>query len=104
MATLTAYLDSDNVITVSGLQNTIDDTYENTATVQVTLQDANGNEVAGDTWPLTMNYVSASNGIYRATLLDTLSVVEGNYVAVITANAGVGQYRTFYVDVYYVKG
>ena len=104
MSTLTAYINSDNVISVTGLINVIDSTYQNTATVEVTLQDANGNEVAGDTWPLTMNYVSASNGIYRATLIDTLTLVEGNYIAVITANAGAGQYRTFYVDIEYIKG
>lgn len=104
MANLTGYLDSDNVLTVSGLINTIDSSYQNTATVQCTLQDANGNDVSGETWPLTMNYVSSSDGDYRATLVDTLVLSEGTYTAIITANAGMGQYRTFYIDIDYSKG
>ena len=96
---LTAYLNSDNVISISGLKDVIADTYINTATCAVTLKDANGNNVSGETWPLTMNYVSASNGIYRATLADTLSVSAGDYTAIVTANAGAGQYATFNVAV-----
>ena len=103
MADLTAYLNSDNVITLNGLIDAVDSSYQNTATVQVTLTDYNGNEVTGETWPLTMNYVSASNGDYRATLVDTLNVSEGSYTATITADAGVNQLRTFVVTVNYVE-
>lgn len=101
---LTAYLNSDNVISISGLKDVIADTYINSATVQVTLKDANGNNVSGETWPLAMNYISASNGIYRATLTDTLSVSAGSYTAVVTADDGAGQYRTFNIDINYQNG
>ena len=50
-----------------------------------------------------MNYVSASNGDYRATLVDTLNVSEGSYTATITADAGVNQLRTFIVTINYVE-
>lgn len=64
----------------------------NAATVTVTLKDeADGTEVSGETWPLSMSYVTGSNGIYRATLADTLSLSEGSsYLAEISANAGAG--------------
>lgn len=104
MSDLTAYLNSDNVLTLSGLIDSITSSYQNTATVEVTLTDINGNEVTGETWPLTMNYVSASNGVYRATLVDTLSVSAGEYTATVTANIGAGQYRTFVVTVNFVDG
>ena len=104
MTTLTAYLNSDNVITLDGLYDNVGLAYENTATVNVTLTDINGTEVSGETWPLLMNYVSASNGKYRATLTDSLTLSEGTYTATITADAGAGQYRTFVVTVDYIDG
>jgi hypothetical protein len=66
--------------------------YVNDATVTVTLyKDETGNEVSGETWPLSMSYVTSSNGDYEATLSDLLSLREGrSYVAVVTVDNRIG--------------
>ena len=91
---LTMYVGpNDNLLTAVGLQNEVSGAYLNSATVTVTLVDADGTEVAGETWPLTMDYVAASDGNYRATLTDTLSALLSSgvdLVAQITANGGAG--------------
>jgi hypothetical protein len=63
--------------------------YVNDATVTVTLyKGETGNTVAGETWPLSLSYVSASNGDYEAVLSDGLALREGRiYVAVVTVDA-----------------
>lgn len=90
------YIINDNVIELTGLQNAVDEAYQNTATVTVTVKDADDVDVVGETWPLTMNYVSGSNGDYRANLADTLTLVDGSrYYATVTADAGVNGLATW---------
>ena len=79
------------VLELNGLKDVIADTFLNSATVRVTLLDEDDAEVVGETWPLTMAYIAASNGVYRATLKDTLTVtVNKVYTARVTANGGAG--------------
>ena len=83
------YVDNDNLISVSSLRNSTAATgvFINNATVAVTLLDSAGAEVAGETWPLTLGYVTASDGGYRAVMQDTLTIVPGSdYTAEITAD------------------
>jgi hypothetical protein len=85
------YINSDNVIKLAGLA---DDTgaYINDATVVVTLVNDSDAEVTGETWPLTMNYVAASNGDYKATLSDALVLTNpGDYHAIVDADGGAGK-------------
>lgn len=86
------YIDNDNVLTLVGLQNSVSAAYLNAATVAVTLTDADDTEISGETWPLTMSYVSGSDGNYRATLPDTLTGLTtlDELSATITADAGAG--------------
>lgn len=85
------FFGNDNLIELRGLKNEVAGTYLNAATVTVTLKDSDGDNVAGASWPMTMSYVASSNGIYRATLPSTLSVVEdGRYTAVVAVNGGAG--------------
>ncbi len=85
------YYGNDNMLELRGLKNAASGAYENSATVEVTLKDDDGAEVTGETWPLALGYVSGSDGNYRNTLKDTLSLVENEkYTAEITANAGAG--------------
>ena len=87
------YVGNDNLLEVTGLKNQAEDTYLNAATVTVTLIDptASPQEVAGETWPLSLAYVSGSDGDYRATLADTLSLSRSTkYVAQISADGGTG--------------
>lgn len=83
------YMQSDNVITVSEVKNALTDAYINNATVTCTLKDSAGVNVLGQTWPLTLSYVSASNGVYKGTLEDGLTLVRGRYyVAHVDIDAG----------------
>lgn len=83
------YVGNDNVLEVDGLKNAVADTYINNATVSVILVDKNGEQVEGDTWPKTMDYVADSDGKYRCTLKDTLSLSPMEaYTATITADGG----------------
>lgn len=85
------YDKNDNILECNGLKNGIDSAFQNSSTVTVTLVDKNNVNVVGDTWPKTLAYVAASDGIYRATILDTLTLTANeNYVAKVTANAGAG--------------
>lgn len=89
MAVLVAYRNSDNTIEVSALKNALTDAFLNAATVVVTVVDADGTEVAGESWPVTLDYVAASDGTYRATLEDAISWVHQTaYSAQITATSG----------------
>jgi hypothetical protein len=91
------YVANTNVLELSGLKSAIEDAFINDATVTVTLKDSEGNAVTGQTWPTTMAYVAASDGVYRAIMKDGLSIVAadddsaegvGEYTAFIEANAG----------------
>lgn len=82
------YKDNEHLVELDGLQNAADDSYLNAATVTLTIKDAGGVNVTGETWPKTMSYVSTSNGKYRATVADALAIVPGRaYTAHITAEA-----------------
>lgn len=83
------YIDNTNTVTLSGLQNSVDDSYINNATVSVTIVDSDDTEVGGATWPITLDYVAASNGIYRALIPFGITITEDEeYFAVVTAVSG----------------
>lgn len=53
-------------------------TFLNASTVTIeALFDEEGNTIAGPALPVTMDYVTGSNGIYRVTLADTWAFVLG---------------------------
>ena len=83
------YIGNDNLLELNGLFNRGDSQYLNAATVTVTLKDANDQNVSGQVWPTTMQYVTASNGNYQAVLEDGLSLTENAlYTAVVDADGG----------------
>lgn len=105
MAIESLIIDTDNVIELSAFQNETDDSYINDATVTVTLLTMGGTEVSGGAWPLTMSYVAASDGIYRATLPDTLALKPNKrYLAKVIADGGSGLRRTWYHWTHAVRG
>lgn len=84
------YVGNDNLIELDVLTNAISSAYINNATVTMQLVDSSNNVVAG-TCSLTMAYIASSNGKYRATLPDTLTLTVGQeYKAKVTANGGDG--------------
>lgn len=87
---LTIYIDNHNVIELSGLKNSATNVIDTGATVEVTLKDENGNNVAGQTWPATMAH--DSGGLYRATLDEDLDLTPlASYVAHVDATGSGGQ-------------
>lgn len=100
MDTLTIYEDNDAYIEVKGLLNRTTGAFVENATMAVTLKTLAGAEVAGQTWPLTMSFVTGTNGVYRATMPSTLDVTQGtSYTAVITADGGPGLLAKWEIDV-----
>lgn len=90
MATTTAwYISSDNTVQLDEFYDPLGAAYLNAATVTVTVKDISGDSVTGISWPITMDYVAASNGKYRGTVDKAISVVDGaTYFAEITAAEG----------------
>jgi hypothetical protein len=80
------YLANSTTVKLEGLESSVDASYVNDATVEMTIKDAQGNNVAGETWPLSMVYVTASNGNYLGEVSHALALVDGaEYSASITA-------------------
>lgn len=53
-------------VLLEGLKNASSGSYINDATVTVTIYESDGTtEVTGVSWPVTMTYVTSSNGNYR---------------------------------------
>lgn len=92
------YVGNDNLVWLGdpdtlegGLRNAATGEYINSATVGVTLIDSDGVEVDGETWPKSLSYIAASNGMYRAALSDAVELVAGaEYTAKISADGGPG--------------
>jgi hypothetical protein len=81
------YKDNDNVIEIDGAMNSITGDYLNTATVTLTsIKDLSGVAVTGVTFPMTMTYVTASNGKYQA-IIDKAAVITNGkeYTAIVDA-------------------
>ena len=86
---MSAFVANTNVLQLLGLKSETDDTFINDATVTVTVTDADGVNVTGGAWPLTMSYVASSDGDYRAILSNELPLVaKAKYVATINADGG----------------
>lgn len=80
---------NDNLLRMEGLRDA-NGAYQNSATVSlISLTDKAGVTVTGITLPLTLAYVAASNGEYRATIQDTAALIDGqSYVGVVTVDSG----------------
>lgn len=63
-----------NVLELRGLKNAVSGGFINTATVVATLEDKNGVDVAGETWPITLAYQINSDGCYSSNLNSALSL------------------------------
>lgn len=84
MASLTVgdlFVGNDNLVTVDELKNVSDGSYINDATVTMTLKDSSDADVANGSWPVTLGYVTSSNGKYQGVLQDGITTTSGsNYV------------------------
>src|SRR5258705_4441177 len=90
---------NDMVLEVSELMNEVTGAFLNSATVTVSLADVNGNPVDGNAWPLALEYVAGSDGMYRVTLADTLGITpNARYAADLIADAGAGLRAQWQLD------
>lgn len=86
------YYKNDTLLEVSGLSDEATDAYINNATITAVVKDKDGAQVAGQSWPLTLAYVAASDGDYRGVLEDTLAVEIGDsLMAEVTIDGGSGR-------------
>ena len=83
---------NDNIIEAQNVLNTVTGSNINNASAIITISlAATSASIAGESWPLTMAYVTASSGKYRATLKNTLSVTENKkYIGTLLIDAGNG--------------
>lgn len=66
----TIYIDNDMQVRVPGLRDR-EGTYQDSANLEMTLLDGDENVITG---PISLSYVSGSDGDYTATLEDTVDV------------------------------
>lgn len=98
------YRETDNVLELDGLSSQNPETrvncFQNAATVQVTLLDATSSQIQSESWPLTMSYITSTDGRYQATLVNSLVLTKGQPLkAYVTADAGAGLFRTWLLEV-----
>ncbi len=87
LPTLVFYRGNDCLLELRGLRNEAGTGYVNDAIVTITLRDITGATVSGQTWPLTMVYLSGSNGVYQALLQDSLAASDyQRYTAIISVS------------------
>ena len=74
-------------VLLEGLKNGTTNEYINDATVTVVIYESDGaTEVTGQSWPVTMGYVTSSNGNYRGIVsADSNIVTGGKYVIKVNA-------------------
>jgi hypothetical protein len=84
------YINNSSVLTLSGLRNVRTDEVVADATVRLTLYDPDGDEVTGQSWPVTLT--AEGNGQYYAILAPSIDIDQGTtYNARVTANTGTAQ-------------
>lgn len=89
MTACVVYVDNTNLVELSGLKSAVEDEFISDATVRLTVKDEAGANVTGQTWPATLTYVDASDGVYRGIIEDDVAIEAGTtYIAHIDANAG----------------
>ncbi len=88
MAAAIAFIGNTNDLLLTGLKSEIEDAFLTDATITVTVKDAAGANVAGETWPKTMTYVAGTDGEYVCGLSYLLELAKDQkYTAIIDADA-----------------
>ena len=90
---------NDQTIQALGIRNESTGAYINDAVVTVTIYKKNRTEVAGETWPLSLTYVPASNGDYSANLEDGIEFEAGKSYWVEVTAEGTGDAIAFWKEI-----
>jgi hypothetical protein len=91
------YVANTNNLELRGLKSVSSGEFINDAVVTVTIKDGkvSDSDLAGESWPLTMEYVVGSDGDYRVGLTHTLPfVAKHHYTAIIDSEVGSPPERT----------
>lgn len=99
--TLVVYRANDNLLEVVSLQDQSADAYVNNATVTAAIKTLAGVAVTG-LESLTLDYVPASDGLYRVQIPATAPLKIGKYAAEITVVGGAGQ-KAFWTITFQVE-
>lgn len=88
------YISSDNVIQLDKFYDAVNAAYLNAATVTATMKDLEGTEVTGETWPVTLIYVSGSDGKYQATVDKDLVLTENSsyFIEITASESGIDKF------------
>lgn len=82
------FVGNDNILELSELKNAASGAYLNAATVEATITDwATGTAIPSVTNPVTLSFVSGSNGRYRAVLESTAGFTPGQKVRIVITSA-----------------
>jgi len=89
---------NDMLIEVDGLRHSVTNEYINDAIVTVTLF-KDSVEVTGETWPLSMAYVAGTRAVYRAIIIGSIDLVDGERVDIVVSALGDGLTAEFNCNV-----
>lgn len=84
---------NDQTIEVIGLKDEVSGDFINGLIDAVTahIKNRDGSSVGGETWPVTLDYITDSDGNYRGNLDDAMELVNNRkYVIEIRVDAGAG--------------
>lgn len=79
------YDENTHLLRADELADETTDEYLNDNVVDVVgrIQDADGQDLTGEIWPLTMTYVAGSNGRYEVTVSHQVEVAAGDIIYVV---------------------
>ncbi len=87
---------NDHVIELRGVRNEISKAYVNDATVEAVIKDDAGSEIAGQDWPLALDYVASSQGIYRGIVESDAEVEVGDVLDLEITVTAPGDLEAFF--------
>jgi hypothetical protein len=100
------YIGNTNILNVKNLR-TVTSTgtayINNSTSVEATLQDSDGNEIANQSWPLKLTYISGSTGVYDGVVENDIDVDDGDLIwAIVDVTAGsvIGNLRLLCTAIY----
>lgn len=84
-----AWVGNNNTLELRALRDERTGEFLDAAAVTVTIRDAAGAPITGETWPKAVVHVEGSKGVYQANIsYQAAFVPEGQYTAVIDVDAG----------------
>ena len=91
------YIENGNLIKLNNLIDLTDSTYVTSATILATLKTTSGDNVAGQSWPLTLTHQNSGN--YQGTLTSSLSLAGITYNLEVSINSGDASAGLFDMDI-----